>query len=124
MNLLEQAIRDNNSTQLRLLLDMGHDVNQQTENGVSLLRFVIQEIFDLEIIKLMIVYGADVNDRSPSNKKSSIDNSLLLYAVTNKMLDLVMLLVSLGGDVNERTSDYQSHLHIRVKNENKEFVKR
>ena len=61
MNPLERAIRDNNLNQLRLLLDLGYDVNQKAEDGESLLHIAIDHDSGIEVIELLLENGVDVD---------------------------------------------------------------
>jgi len=92
MNPLEQAIRENNLNQLRLLLDLGYDVNEETEDGEPLLHFAIEKDSSLEIIQTLIDHGADIYQENDvgwslvhiiARKKnpSDIDIDLIKYLV-------------------------------------------
>jgi ankyrin repeat protein len=61
MNPLEKAIRDNNLNQLRLLLGLGHDVNQKAKDGESILHIAIDHGSGIEVIETLLQNGVDVD---------------------------------------------------------------
>ena len=61
MNPLIQAIKNKNFHQLRLLIELGHDVNVKDDAGDSLLHIAIESNISIDLIRLIIESGADVN---------------------------------------------------------------
>ncbi len=64
MNPLIQAIKNKYYNQLRLLIELGHDVNVSDEDGDSLLHIAAKQEVPIELIRLIIKSGADVNIRN------------------------------------------------------------
>ena len=54
----------------------------------------------VEVIKLLLSYGADINDKRSDNGISS-----LFVASENGHVEVVKLLLSHGADVNDKSSD-------------------
>ncbi len=61
MNPLIQAIKNNNLHEVKLLIDMGSYVNIEDEIRNSLLHFTIESESSIDLIRLLIANGADVN---------------------------------------------------------------
>ena len=101
MNPLEKAIRENNLNQLRLLLDLGYEINEETEDGEPLLHFAIDNDSSLEIIKTLIDHDADVF------QTNSVD-STLLHLIAQKEnpsdadIELIHYLVDKGINVDSK----------------------
>ena len=76
----------------------------------------------LEIVKLLLDSGADINQQMPMNLVSYKYTGLML-AVKNQNTEIVKLLLSRGADVNSESSVGRTALHIGSLNNSVEEVK-
>lgn len=78
MNILEKAIHDNNLHQLKLLLDLGYNINEINDYGETMLHIAIKEACSIEIIELLYSFGANLYH------KRNIDNYTPLHLLIMK----------------------------------------
>lgn len=112
MSPLEQAIQENNLNQLRLLLELWNYVNEETEDGHSLLHVAIQVDYDVEIIKILLTNGLEVNARDES------ENTPLHKAVYFKNIkkhEFAELFVANGAKVNARNKAGETTKAYQIK---------
>jgi ankyrin repeat protein len=76
----------------------------------------------LEIVKHLLIHGADINQQMPMNLVSYKYTGLML-AVKNKDTAIVKLLISRGADVNSESTAGRTALHIGALNNSVEEVK-
>ena len=84
---LHQAVLDCNTTQVKLLIALGIDVNEYYNDVPPLARITRNHCIDAE--KLLIGAGADVND-----------DHLLFLLGRDETLDMAELLIESGADIN------------------------
>lgn len=90
---LQLAASEDKIDLVRILLDLGADVNGPTgKDGASLFYALCSR--NREIVDLFLERGAKVDDTFK-------DKSLLVMAMHAKMLDLVPVLLDKGADVNQ-----------------------
>lgn len=97
--LLVTAMRHNNPTLVKLLLDNGADPNFTYKNGNTPLLAAVKQR-STEMAKLLIGAGADVNYQNQHG-----DNPLLL-ALTELDEPMIELLLAHGADVNTKIITY------------------
>ena len=114
MNPLEQAIQNDNLNQLRLLLDLGHDINQIDDQGDTLLHLAV-EYNCKKIVELLIANGADVS------ANGSWGTPLHLAAEQN-LPEMVMLLIKHGADINIKNDLLDIPLHAAVEGDSKVII--
>ena len=99
-----------------LFIEAGVDVNAQSIGNTPLA--FAAERNNLEITKLLIENGADVN------KKNDLGSAPLHYATRYNNLEMVKLLVKNGADVNQISSlDDNVPLEYAIYNDNSEMAK-
>ncbi|TRY57576.1 hypothetical protein DNTS_023504 [Danionella cerebrum] len=119
---LAEACSDGDVNAVRKLLDEGRSVNEHTEEGESLLclacsagyyelaqdRGIKGDITPLmaaasggyvDIVKLLLVHGADVN------AQSSTGNTALTYACAGGFLDVVQVLLKEGANIEDHNEN-------------------
>jgi hypothetical protein len=137
------AVQNKHIAFARKLLEAGADANIPDERGLSPLILLIRESQmkacaaqrrdEIELIKTLITYGADVNFQSdPSNALSPLTTAVTPTewkptTVWRDMKSIIQILVESGARVNDKTSDQQTVLHylcniIRNKQENKSMI--
>lgn len=98
---------------VKLLLDLGSDVNFKPEKCLTALMFAARHVpkdSTVETIKLLISYGADVNILDDDGQ-----NALMLaitYDLFNPNIDTVNLLIESGIDLNVRDKHGRTALDI------------
>ena len=113
---LHSAVNSKNITHVKLLLQVGADVNKEgyessLENkGVTALSLAAEDGFD-EVVELLIEAGADVN-KVPTNSFLPVMETLQHYEgdVNKHRERCIELLLAAGADVNIEYSDYTTLL--------------
>ena len=90
---LMEAVRDGETIKVRLLLEIGGNVNTQDEDGWSLLMMAIYRKH-FETAKLLIGYGADINHKNTGGFTP------LMISSYSGQTEFVHLLIEAGADVN------------------------
>ena len=113
MSLLHEAVLENSEIKIRKLLKTinGIDINSKDENGNGAIHIASGKGF-LKIVKLLIKYGAKIDLQSnakhipPDLFGAQIPMDLgftsLMFAIGNKCLEVVRLLIENGADVNQQ----------------------
>ena len=103
MNPLIQAIKNKNINQLKLLIELGHDLNVRDEGGGKLLN-VAAKVNALECAKVLIDRGFDVNESGGWYGETPI-----YYAAGFGHVEMVRLLLLKGADITleERYDPFQ-----------------
>jgi ankyrin repeat protein len=127
---IRDAIRDGNESQVKILIDMGYDVNVGAkdddtplkcavncrkvkiaklllDNGAdpNCLAYACNKQNNKEMVDLLLEYGANVNHE---NKLTDIP---IHCAVRNGDLEMVQLLISKGADVNAKDKNDRTAFH-------------
>ena len=96
--LLRNAIADKNLRLAEFLLQNGADVDTKNERGQTLLYGEVEKANNLEIVKLLVSYGADVN---------AIDNyriPIISRAVVSRDINMIRFLIDNGADIESAES--------------------
>ncbi|MCX8065158.1 MAG: ankyrin repeat domain-containing protein [Candidatus Hydrogenedentes bacterium] len=106
------AIRNRNKEMIRLLVDLGVDINYigSAQKDETALEYAIRNT-DLEIVNLLVELGADVN-----NVNVVRDSKTPLHlAVEMGKRDIVEYLIDRGANINARDINGMSPIHYAVK---------
>jgi len=95
-NLMKAVLNKNESEVKNILVHNKAEVNARTKNKLFTPLFFAVQTGNLNIIKLLIENGADVNCRA---RKEYYD-TVLLQAISNNDLNVVKLLVENGANIN------------------------
>lgn len=116
--LLMQTIMNQQLKPFKALLKRGADVNiHNTFDGTSsLIKACSSKFYNITFVKMLIEYGADVNDVEIGERRKENGTRLtpLIAASRTGRLDLVRFLVSKGADVNYQNEFGQSALSKSV----------
>ncbi|RPJ08532.1 MAG: ankyrin repeat domain-containing protein [Spirochaetaceae bacterium] len=114
-NPLVKAVESNNRDMAKILLTHGIDVNIKV-NGVDAVFYFLK---DIEMMELFVKGGCDLRARDKTGY------NILHWAIDNKMISLVKLIIESGGDVNEKVEDRRgfSPLMLAVESGSFEMVK-
>jgi len=106
------AIRDHNMEMIRLLVDLGVNINGigSARRDVTALEYAIENS-DLEIVKLLVDLGADVNLVNVSRESKTP----LHFAVEAGKEDILGFLIDKGANINARDVNGMAPLHYAVK---------
>ena len=114
---LHKAVSSGDIDQVRALITPAQDINEMDSSGMTAIHIAVLE-HRLELIKILIHNGADVNITVNSNEAERRfftplhDFSPLHIAANLNSLEMASLLIFEGADVNQTTGDDQSPLHI------------
>lgn len=92
------------------------DININPKHGVTPLISAVKKN-NIEIAKMLIEKGADVNAVGGSEKKTAI-----FFAVSNDNVEMVKMLISKGADLNVTDDYYETPLNIAVEKGNKKMI--
>lgn len=92
------AVRNDNTRQIKLLIENGADVNMKVENGWTPLHYASSS-GGFYSIKLLIENGADVN------MKDKIGRTPLMVALTYRDYEIAEILIENGANVNDRDNE-------------------
>ena len=116
--LLMLTIMNQQLKPFKALLKRGADVNiHNTFDGTSsLIKACSSKFYNITFVKMLIEYGADVNDVEigERRKENGTRHTPLIAASRTGRLDLVRFLVSKGADVNYQNEFGQSALSKSV----------
>ena len=116
--LLMLTIMNQQLKPFKALLKRGADVNiHNTFDGTSsLIKACSSKFYNITFVKMLIEYGADVNDVETGERRKENGTRLtpLIAASRTGRLDLVRFLVSKGADVNYQNEFGQSALSKSV----------
>lgn len=97
---LSEAIRTNHPQIVRYLVDKVPNLNVLSQHKKT---FLLDAIDDIEIVKILVEAGADVNYRGYDPDMGEI--TPLMYAVAWGNIDVVKYLVENGADVNAKCKE-------------------
>ena len=92
------------------------DINSNPKHGVTPLISAVKKN-NIEIAKMLIENGADVNAVGGSEKKTAI-----FFAVSDDNVEMAKMLISKGADLNVTDAYYQTPLNIAVEKGNKKMI--
>jgi ankyrin repeat protein len=108
---LYQAIMENDTREVEVLLRRGANPNEASPPGVFPLIQAMDEQTDPTIAELLIRRGADVNVRTPKNEHGHTNGwSPIFYAIYRKRADLVSVLLKHHAKVTFRDVQGKSPL--------------
>ncbi len=93
---------------VRLLIELGADVNQETPVGTPLMRAATNP-WNSEIVGILLEAGADVNQPDQNGRTA------LFYAEAYGCADISIQLIAAGADVYFRDSDGKTYLEVDKK---------
>lgn len=99
LDIVEMLLQKGLDPAVWVYFGVGADIYGSNFEGGLLLRAAMQE--DVEVAKLLVKYGADVNDNSSYNK------SPMFEALGNNNLQLTKLFLKHGGDPNHPTTTFE-----------------
>jgi len=119
------ASRGGDPALVKLILENGADINVKgiiydhcDRNDIKLNALIMAVIYNkLEIVRLLLKYGADVNERIDCNVGCENSESLsyfyhgsnaLIMAANNNNSDIITILLENGADINAKYDDYSS----------------
>ena len=101
--LYPQEVKEQHREIIILLLDAGSDINAEDENSKTALTIAVER-GDMDLIKLLLSRGADVNHRAYSTR----GNSALDEAAFNGRLDIVQLHMDGGSELKHESRGFTS----------------
>jgi ankyrin repeat protein len=122
ISLIKAAKLDNFNLVLRLI-EAGADVNARNAYGVTALFYPAMS-GNREIAKLLLEYGANVNDAllEPLVESAFNNTTVLMLAVLFGHTDIVTLLIKAGADVNKLNDQDESALVLALRNNKSEIA--
>ena len=117
---LHEAVSMRKGDSIEYLIDSGADVNARTKNGVSILHTSVTYRSYIELVRMLIEAGANVNYGTPNHEVFPLHYAM--DALEDKAFDL---LIDAGADVNAIGDQGNSILHVAKKRDTKQyFIKR
>ncbi|GAB1401676.1 hypothetical protein MASR1M68_05870 [Elusimicrobiota bacterium] len=92
------------------------DINSNPKHGATPLISAVKKN-NIEIAKMLIEKGADVNAVGGSEKKTAI-----FFAVSDDNVEMAKMLISKGADLNVTDDYYRTPLNIAVEKGNKKMI--
>jgi ankyrin repeat protein len=107
---LYEAVKTRNKEKVEFALEQRpSDINQQSQTMKNTPLHIASSNGDIEIVKLLIENGADVN-------KQNKDGTTALYIASQRGdIEIVKLLIQNGADVNKQNKDGKTALYIASK---------
>jgi len=118
---LHCACREGNIKIIKVLIQYGADINSKNRYSTVYPIFEVLASIKIEypsaIVKLLIDNGADIN------VIDSFGNTILHYAIEKELIELIKLVVSLGGDINyTERYDKDTPLHYAYFQKNRNII--
>lgn len=112
------SIKYGNTSTAQTLIDLHSNIDNRHQGGGFSLLHLACELGYLDIIKILVKQGVDINSKMKYDECSP-----LMIACKKGDLEMTKLLVELGADVNQRDIQGRSPLHIACENDYPEIVK-
>ena len=113
---LHQAVFMRKGDSIEYLIENGADVNARTKNGVSILHTSVTYRSYIELVRMLIEAGANVNYSIPGHEVFPLH--FAMDALEDKAFDL---LIDSGADVNALGAHGNSILHVAQKRDTKQY---
>ncbi|MGC1523787.1 MAG: ankyrin repeat domain-containing protein [Steroidobacteraceae bacterium] len=102
-NRLHEAIKKNELGKIRQLTDAGANVNELNASGYSPLHLASSSGINIEILRLLLAKGAEVDARSKDHRGFGFTS--LIIAAGNDNLEVTAALLEAGASVNTTRGD-------------------
>lgn len=132
---LHEAVESGNFVQARALMTPGLNINELDSSGVAAIHLAVLDS-NPELLEFLINNGADVNITIKSSRRQNrfythlhefaplhLAANFHHTALDSNSLELARLLITRGADVDQKTDDGQSPLHLAVRSGNDRLVK-
>ena len=113
---LHQAASMRKGDSIEYLIESGADVNAVTKSGVSVLHTSIGHPSYIELVRMLIEAGANVNYGTPKYEVFPLH-----YAMDENQFRIFDLLIDAGADVNAIGDQGNSILHVAKKRDTKQY---
>ncbi len=94
---------------VKIVLDMGVDINGKDANGRTAFTYAVREGNEA-VVKLLINRGADIHTKGSKNLGEFAGENALMQAVLGGHKNIVKLLLDLGFDINEKDANGRTAL--------------
>ena len=118
-SVLHHAIAINNIELVKLFIEENVDLNHKIKDGKCPLELAMENRINIEIPKMLIANGADVNIKP----KYQYQYGILYTAINKKDPDLVNMILKSGADVNVNFSSLGTPLYCSIKNRTPQISK-
>lgn len=130
---LHDAVLSGDAERVRALITPGLDINERDSSGVAAIHLAALE-GHIEMLEILINNGADVNiavnsSRTKSRFYTHLHEFTPLHIAANfhftaniNSFEIAGLLIARGADVNQKSDDGQSPLHLAVRRANDRLV--
>jgi hypothetical protein len=100
---------------VRNFMTIGYSPKLKNDRGVSLLSVAVRNGY-IDLVKVLLMYGADINAVSGDN-----GNSALIDAISKGYTDIAALLIKKGADLNIQSKNGQTALILAIGQHQKEI---
>ena len=130
---LHEAVLSGDAARVQALITPNLKINERDSSGVAAIHLAVLES-NIELIEILINNGADVNiavnsSRTESRFHAHLHEFTPLHIAANfhftanlNSFEMAGLLIANGADVNQKSDDGQSPLHIAVRGGNDRLV--
>lgn len=119
---IAEAVQANDALLVKYFISRGSDVNERNSSGRTPL-MCGAELGNLEIVKALIVAGADINARNEFNGETALLIAVRKNPSSPERVDIVKALIDAGANVNASYDDGNSPLIIASGDGSTEIVK-
>jgi len=115
------AISENKKDILKLLLENGAELQKRQDRDSYLMQAVCKENASIEIVKLLVKYGADINEEELNNLQGGYSYIPLMMAINFKNFHIAEYLIENGANLNYE-SNGRSPLNYAVRAGNERIL--